>query len=1468
MHNMNACKFARSRRVASLTNVRALNRLGAVVGVTMLLLSFLSISLLGCADLPYAPGKDADGDGYLSSDGDCDDADAAIHPNQTERCDGIDNNCDKSVDETITVRWFADLDGDGHGTEGDAGVLRCDPPAGYVITDDDCDDSDATVFPGALDRCDGIDNDCNNLIDETQTYYFDGDGDGFGDINASVEGCAPGADYVAYSGDCDDQSTQSYPGAIEICDGLDNDCDGQTDDADLSVQGQQIWYLDGDGDGFGDDTDGVYACLAPNGRSAIGGDCKDNNGDYYPGATEDCADTRDLNCDGFTGTDDHDGDGYAACEECNDGNGDISPIAEELCDNIDDNCNGILDDNPTDAPLWYADTDGDGAGDPQNVLAACTQPVGYTSQATDCNDQNANDHLGADEYCDGYDNNCDGTIDEASAVDVFEWYPDQDRDGWGVQGATVLACIGPAGTAPNTLDCDDTNPQINPDSVWYIDSDGDGYGDSATATTSCVAPVDGVLLGNDCDESDIHISPAAIEICDAVDNDCNLATDEAGSVGELDWYADTDGDGYGNIALVMSACVAPAGYVASGDDCNDAAVTAYPGGLEVCGDGYDNDCNGSSDGPDASDAQTGYPDSDGDGYGNQASPVVLCDLPNGLIADGSDCDDALAAVHPGATESCNGVDDDCDGLSDESGSVGESTWYLDQDGDGYGVSTSILACTKPNGYAAVSTDCDDTLASRYPSASEYCNGVDDNCDGTVDNSAVDGQDWYIDADGDSYGSSTATAIRSCSALVGYALSHTDCNDINYSAHPSADELCDGYDNDCDGLVDPSTSLNARDWTTDGDGDGYGSDSTAIHSCNSPGIGRITTGGDCNDSTFAIHPNAAETWYDGIDSDCDNLDNPDVCTSRPLDSTVSYDATCAYAPSVPSQWSVGIEWTSDSMVFGTFGLYERVTSAPIVGQLDDDNSDGSINTRDIPDYIFMNSNTTAASTGCVRVMRGDILTERSSYCTGNATIGYPYNQSSLATGDVDADGTPEILFFSNTGYLRAIRTSGAIKWSIAAYGASVAYPISLTDLTGDGIPEIIAGYKIYQSSSNSATLITTLSTNCTNALPVDVDNDGDQDILCGGMLYTNTYGTLSLSWSDSSHSGGYPGILDYDGDGAPEYVQSLNGYIYFYETNTTGSPIFSQQIGVGTTTSGLPVVADFTNDGKDDIGVSANGTYVVYGYNAGSPLQLWSVTGLSQMLAGSTAYDLTGDGTPEVIYADRDAFYIYDVDQGSSAAPIYSNNSFYGVANSLAGPVVVDGDNDGNVEILLPAADASNSSNWTGLVVLGDSNDNWGSGPRVWNQLFSYDGVVDEDLSIPTTQPAFWLGHGLRASIAPDEDSTLSADLSLSILGGCESCGTTDTVTLYVSVENVGAVAAGPDTTLSVFADDGGVLTLLSTQTLDEVYLPGDLKAPIAITLNVSDLGTDGVWVSVDEDGAVNECDESNNTGSWNEAVCL
>jgi hypothetical protein len=339
------------------------------------------------------------------------------------------------------------------------------------------------------------------------------------------------------------------------------------------------------------------------------------------------------------------------------------------------------------------------------------------------------------------------------------------------------------------------------------------------------------------------------------------------------WYLDSDGDGFGG-SSTTSSCTAPSGYISTGGDCDDSRNTVYPGATEFCNT-RDDDCDGTVDEDSAADARTWYRDADSDSYGNVLITDVECYQPSGFVADATDCDDARALTNPGASETCNGIDDDCDTAIDEDSAVDAVTWYRDVDGDSFGnPAVTDVECYQPSGFVGDATDCDDTRALTYPGADEYCNGIDDDCDTVIDeDSAVDASTWYRDADGDTYGDALATDVE-CSQPTGFVADATDCDDTDGAEFPGAPEYCDGDDDDCDAEVDEDDAVDVRTWYRDLDDDSFGDPAVSDIDCTQP-EGFLEDNTDCDDGDASVYPGAEETAYDGVDQDCNGEDQCDV-----------------------------------------------------------------------------------------------------------------------------------------------------------------------------------------------------------------------------------------------------------------------------------------------------------------------------------------------------------------------------------------------------------------------------------------------------------------------------------------------------------------------------------------------------------------------------------------------------------------
>ncbi len=562
-------------------------------------------------------------------------------------------------------------------------------------------------------------------------------------------------DGVLVGDDCNDTDPLVFPGAVESCNGVDDDCNGAIDDIGEG-QGTAL-YADSDQDGYGEG-EPIYACEAFDGVTELAGDCDDSDGSIFPGAPEpDCTDTVDRDCDGFAPAEDADEDGFAACEDCNDDDANVRPGAVERCNGVDDDCNDLIDDDAVDAPIWYRDGDEDGFGDADQTEAACDAPEGFVGSSADCDDTNQDIRPGADETCDGVDQDCDGGVDEQS-IDAPQWFADSDEDGFGGP-LSVRECSAPAGFLAESTDCNDLDPLAFPNApetcngadddcdqvvdndavdptTWYADPDGDSWGDASTGTTAaCVLPDGFAVRNGDCAEGDAGVNPGAVETCNGIDDDCDQDIDE-NAVNRDTFYADSDGDGYGDARFAVLACALPDAHADNADDCNDGLASVNPMAPERC-NGIDDDCNSEID-DDPIDLASFYRDTDGDGYGVAGDVTEACDAPDGYVADAGDCAPDDLSVFPTALELCNGVDDDCDDEMDED-AVDAPSWYADVDGDGYGGERFVeVACDQPEGFFAEAEDCDDLDSDVSPEAVDVCgDGIDQDCDGE-DRTGIDG----------------------------------------------------------------------------------------------------------------------------------------------------------------------------------------------------------------------------------------------------------------------------------------------------------------------------------------------------------------------------------------------------------------------------------------------------------------------------------------------------------------------------------------------------------------------------------------------------------------------------------------------------------------------------------------------------------------------------------------------------------
>lgn len=352
------------------------------------------------------------------------------------------------------------------------------------------------------------------------------------------------------------------------------------------------------------------------------------------------------------------------------------------------------------------------------------------------------------------------------------------------------ACVATGAETCNGVDdnCDGTIDEGFATMTHYADADGDTFGDDASEAMSCALPAGRVLVGGDCEDTLATANPDGTEMCNGIDDNCDMTVDEG--VTTL-YYPDGDGDGYANTigkGTEMAACSAPAGYAAMVGDCNDSMAGVHPGATETC-NSIDDNCNGTVDEGFAT--MTHYADVDGDTWGDSATVQTTCATPLGRVTRGGDCNDTVATIFPGRTETCNGVDDNCSGAVDEGLT---STFYRDMDADTYGSSTmSMVACTMPVGYVANSTDCNDAVMTVHPLATELCNATDDDCDAVLD-------DGFACVRG-----ASASCTTTCGS-TGTGTCTTACATPPAAMCTPPTESCNRFDDDCDGLIDEGSAL--------------------------------------------------------------------------------------------------------------------------------------------------------------------------------------------------------------------------------------------------------------------------------------------------------------------------------------------------------------------------------------------------------------------------------------------------------------------------------------------------------------------------------------------------------------------------------------------------------------------------------------------------------------------------------------
>jgi len=1050
------------------------------------------------------------------------------------------------------------------------------------------------------ETCNGVDDNCDGFLDE---------GTGGGPCEVTNEfGACPGVDACVDGG----MECLGVAPIAEICDGQDNDCDGEIDEE------------------FGDlDEDGLPDCLDDD----IDGDGIENKDDNCPETPNPGQENFDLDFQGDACDPDKDGDLDPDETDCAPLDASVGHTATEVCNGIDDDCDEAIDDGFADldedgtADCIDEDDDNDGTPDVTDNCPVTPNPsqtdqdgdgIGDACEDdkdgdldpdnTDCAPQDPEVHHGAKEVCDGKDNNCNGIADEG--------FGDLDNDG-------SSDCIDDDDDSDGVPDEIDNCPLLaNPE---QIDSDGDGLGNACDIDDDG----DGEADVTDCKPLDPTIHSDATEVCDGKDNDCDDLADEEGAEGCEVYFYSGDGDSYGLAVSSKCLCTPAPPYTATeSGDCDDNNPSIYPGANEWC-NGKDDNCDDEVDEENSLGCNELFVDQDLDGYGS-GDPVCLCGKPGGYASQPGDCDDLEAASKPGGTEQCDGKDNDCDGTVDEEGSLGCDYWYYDGDSDGYGVAgLSKCGCeAKPPYSAKLPGDCDDEDGTVFPSALELCNGVDDNCNGQVDEGTK--SVFYKDNDSDGYGTPNDKA-EACEAPEGYVASGTDCNDFNDAISPGAPELCNETDDDCDGI--PDDGLEQVTVYVDLDGDGHGAAGTpgqgdCLLDTDGDGIGDGAPAGyalipdDCNDSSAVVNPGAKELC-DGVLNNCDiavaDFHCPQSCGGEwPVYLGVTYGYAVAAQMDGTNPLELVVQGAGKVRVISATGTVLWIASAGVqysYPMLADINLDG------IMDVVL-------AETGQVRILNG----KTGALLEAHGVSGTGWRPG--AVFDLDNDGIVDLVTPAS-GKLGIVLRNGsggakAIHNISAPAGSYFASDVpGIVDVDGDGIAEVVVSTGYYTCNQGGAgcmgyiliydpvtgALVNDPTTEFVipgketayaggpNPLMADTDNDGELEIF--HSIGHSDGPSEQLSWNlDGSAAepaakwSGYPllaavdasgelltsgplqdrggAVVDLDSDGLFEVVSGSGGGITIRQAgeDMDGYPI--------ATPAQPPLIADVNRDGRLDI----------------------------------------------------------------------------------------------------------------------------------------------------------------------------------------------------------------------------------------------------------------------------------------------
>ncbi len=558
----------------------------------------------------------------------------------------------------------------------------------------------------------------------------------------------------------------------------------------------------------------------------------------------------------------------------------------------------------------------------------------------------------------------------------------------------------------------------------------------------------------------------------------------------------------------------------------------------------------------------------------------------------------------------------------------------------------------------------------------------------------------------------------------------------------------------------------------------------------------------------------------------------------------------------TEWSKST-WSVDPQSY-------NVMMSPIVVSLTDDDGDGDIDVSDTPDIVLITYNEHAPC-GTLRAVSGADGAEIFNV-TGNNLQG----TGGVAAGDIDGDGVVEIVAATQSG-VAAFEHDGTLKWTRSGLSGSIdgtSDSPAISDMDGDGSPEIIIGSAILtaagtirgQGRYGKAGVSTNVGT---VAVAVDLDRDGVEELVTGNAAYDPDGNTI---WNNGLDDG-YVAVGNFDSDPQGEIVVSGQAQVRLQDSD--GSLMWRANIPGASNPyyGGMPTVADYDGDGQPEIGVAANNSYTVFDTD-GSVLWQSVTRDVSSGNTGSAVFDFEGDGVAEAVYADETRLWVFAGPDGS--VKLESSDHRSNTWTEYA--VIADVDADGHAEVVVPN-NRSGGGMVSGLSVIGDADNSWREGRRIWNQHAYHITNVNDDGSIPAVADINWDSYNnFRSGDLSAAEPELDPDLVATVTDVSADWCDTGTLWVWVQVGNQGHADVG-EVEVSLWADTPTGREHMGTETVSSVpagWMSESVQFAIGglTSLDIQDLiaTVDGGNYAPDN-GAWPECDEANNEGSWGDAVC-